>query len=207
LFNAPFEWPARYAELYWACTANLSVDRRDFETTGGFDEETYTVVGGEDVDFCLRLQDAGFAILSQPDALAVHTRTLMSSFGDMASKMLLYGRTSVYNTMRHPHHRGFHPNPAVLLPLAVASLPARRARRAVALAAGVWFGAQSASLMARTRRISPLALPAVVLEWVFDAGIALEAVGRGRVTEALWRFRYFDDRLYRPFDHADAGRA
>lgn len=102
LLNAPFGWPARFAELYWACRANLALSRTVFERIGGFDEETFTVVGGEDVDLSLRLQDAGYAIWSEPSAVAVHTRTLLTSFRDMARKMLLYGRSSVYNTRRHP---------------------------------------------------------------------------------------------------------
>ena len=195
LFNAPFEWPARYSEVYWACTANLAVPRKVFESIGGFDEQPFTVVGGEDVDLCLRLQDAGYAICCQPSAVAVHTRTLCGSFRTMASKMLLYGRSDVYNTLRHPQHGAFHLNPAVLLPVAALAAPWRRGRRSVGAAAVAWFAWQSAGHL-RKSGASPLALGATVLDWMFDLGIAAEAIRQRTPALILRRFRYFDDSLY-----------
>lgn len=207
LFNAPFEWPARYAEMYWACTANLAVRRSVFETVGGFDEHTFTVVGGEDVDFCLRLQDAGYAVCGAPAAVALHSRTLLTSFATMADKMLLYGRTSVYNTTRHPHHGQPHANPFLFALAGVGALVSgsRRAQLAVLAAAAGWFAVQSADLMRRHGRPSALALPATALEWIFDTGLALEAIRRGRPAHVLRRFRYFDASRYVP--HTDTGAA
>ncbi len=211
LFNAPFGWPARYAELYWACTANLAVSRKVFEAVGGFDEDTFTVVGGEDVDFSLRLNNAGFAICAERAAAAHHTATLLTNFGDMASKMVLYGRSSVYNTTRHPSHGQWHANPSLLAIAGagglIAGRRAGRAGRAAALAAAAVFAAQSARLMIRNARPSMLAMPATALEWIFDAGIAMEAVRRGRPAEAFRRFRYFDESRWIPFADDDTSAA
>ncbi|KAK1184382.1 glycosyltransferase [Streptomyces sp. NBS 14/10] len=202
LFNAPFDWPARYSEVYWACTANLAVPRNVFESIGGFDEQPFTVVGGEDVDFCLRLQDAKYAICCQPTAVAVHTRTLCTSFREMAAKMLLYGRSSVYNSTRHPHHSEFHPNPSVLLPAAVLAAPWRKARRAVGAAALGWFTLHTAAHIRRTGG-SPLAVGATALDWIFDLGLATEAIRRTSPALALRRFRYFDNSRYISRDEVD----
>jgi len=203
LFNAPFGWPAQYAEVYWSCTANLAVSRRNFEAVGGFDEQTFTVVGGEDVDFCLRLQDGGYAICTEPGAVAVHTRTLLTSFTDMAGKMLLYGRSSVYNTVRHPRHAQRHANPVLLAVAGAGALASRSraARLAVLTASAAWFGVQSVAMM-RSQGRSALVLPAIALEWIFDAGLAAEAVRRGRPEQVLHRFGYFDESRYVPFGPA-----
>lgn len=201
LFNAPFGWPASYAELYWACTANLAVSRPVFDAVGGFDEQTFTVVGGEDVDFCLRLQEAGYAVCSEREAIAVHTATLLTSFAEMARKMVLYGRSSVYNTVRHPAHATWHANPALLAAAGLAGLTTgSRTGRAVALAAAGVFAGQSLHLTLSNRQATVLALPATALEWIFDAGLAAEAIRRGRPGQALRRFRYFDQARCIAFD-------
>jgi GT2 family glycosyltransferase len=54
----------------WAATANLLVERRAFETIGGFDV-TYRHIG-EDADFCLRAGHAGFGIDFCEEAIVYH---------------------------------------------------------------------------------------------------------------------------------------
>jgi len=53
-----FGWPRRFERVGWAATSNLLVRRAVLLELGGFDETTLTVVGGEDVDFGLRLTGA-----------------------------------------------------------------------------------------------------------------------------------------------------
>ncbi|MGA0846228.1 MAG: glycosyltransferase family 2 protein, partial [Luteolibacter sp.] len=51
---------------------NLAVTRRAFDAVGGFDPIFHTA--GDDVDFCWRLEDAGFRIGFVPDAFVWHHR-------------------------------------------------------------------------------------------------------------------------------------
>lgn len=53
----------------WAATANLVVERRAFESVGGFDEAFWT---GEDAEFCIRAGRAGFGLGYCPGAEASH---------------------------------------------------------------------------------------------------------------------------------------
>jgi GT2 family glycosyltransferase len=59
-----------WVEQGWAATANLLVHAEAFEAIGGFDETWRHI--GEDVDFCFRARDAGYALGYCPDALVDH---------------------------------------------------------------------------------------------------------------------------------------
>ena len=61
---------ARAVEQGWAATANLLVERRAFESVGGFDPAYRHI--GEDVDFCVRAGRAGFGIAICESALVHH---------------------------------------------------------------------------------------------------------------------------------------
>ena len=54
----------------WAATANLLVHADAFAAIGGFDESWRHI--GEDVDFCFRARDAGYALSYCPSALVDH---------------------------------------------------------------------------------------------------------------------------------------
>lgn len=204
IFNAPNLWALEYHEVPWAPGDNLSMRRAIFDEIGGFDEHPYTVVGGEDVDICMRLRDEGYVIRCIRKALVRHSREPISGMGDIAKKLFLYGRTSVYNAARQPHHQDLHAN-RVTISAALLALGAARGQRrtmtAAALAAGGLFLADAGRLMRRRGRWAPeLALPAIFLEWTFDAGICREALRRGRPRCLLTRFRYFDESGFRRDD-------
>lgn len=57
--------------LPWGRGGNLGVSRAAFEAVGGWDEERRV---GEDVEFCWRVQLAGFPSAHVPDALTVYRR-------------------------------------------------------------------------------------------------------------------------------------
>jgi glycosyltransferase involved in cell wall biosynthesis len=59
-----------YAAFY---TANLSLHRELFETSGGFDER-FPYAAYEDMELAWRLTSAGLALEFRPDALAFHRR-------------------------------------------------------------------------------------------------------------------------------------
>jgi GT2 family glycosyltransferase len=61
---------AAWVKQGWAATANLLVHADAFATIGGFDESWRHI--GEDVDFCFRARDAGYALGYCPSALVDH---------------------------------------------------------------------------------------------------------------------------------------
>ncbi len=68
--HATAELPSLFGRPY-VISASIGFRRKVFEATGGFDE-TFGV-GGDDIDFCWRAQQAGFSLGYAPNAL-VHYR-------------------------------------------------------------------------------------------------------------------------------------
>jgi GT2 family glycosyltransferase len=71
--------PKPMGYLPFSSSANLLVPRSAFERVGGFDER---LIAGEDVDFCWRLQQAGFELRFAADAV-VHYRLGGSPSADL----------------------------------------------------------------------------------------------------------------------------
>lgn len=211
IYDAPYNWPARHSEVYWAATNNLAVRRSVFESLGGFDENTFTVVGGEDVELCLRLRRHGYTIACSPDALVIHARSHMRGGRDMLAKMVLYGRSTAYITTRHPDSAEFHANPvSFLAAFTLGASTVVGVRRALALggsAAAAWWLRDAARLMSyRGERRPALAAAAVLMEWTFDAGIVAEAVKRRDPRWLAKRFRFFEASYFRPLERLDQAR-
>src|SRR5262249_12806404 len=59
-YNTCFDFAELYQRVAWATTSNLSVRRPVFESVGGFDEATFTLAGGEDVDLGIRVTERGY---------------------------------------------------------------------------------------------------------------------------------------------------
>lgn len=209
--NSPWLWPARFAEVWWAATANLSVSREAFEAAGGFDERTYTVVGGEDVDFGVRLTSLGYATVCRPDAVVTHATDGITKVGQFREKMFRYGRACVYNCSRQPEHAQWSANPVSLTAVGLllgtlcqlaSSGQVRRAGRWLALLAPAAAGGGFAARVARAAGADsmPLADAAgmVSVDWAFHAGITAEAVRRRRPWRAFQRYDYFPSSRFYP---------
>lgn len=215
--NSAWLWPQRFAEVWWAATANLSVRREAFEAVGGFDEETFTVVGGEDVDFGVRLTAAGYATVCRTAAVARHATDGITRVGQFRAKMFRYGRACAYNCTRQPQHAAWAGNPVSLAAIGLAAAAgctaAGRSWTARQLAAGTLavlaaaFGARTVRAARRHDMSIAAAAQLVSVDWAFHAGIAAEAIRRGRPLLALQRYDYFpSDRFYPAPAAADRGQ-
>lgn len=90
------EWEAEGSPLFaFGCT--LGVRRAVHESIGGFDEAF--VRGCEDVDYCWRLQAAGYALVFEPSAVT-HYR-LRHSLGGLFRQALAYGESEVLLYRKH----------------------------------------------------------------------------------------------------------
>lgn len=90
----------RVIRPYSAVTAACMMSRREvFDALGGFDEEL--AVAYNDVDFCLRLGDAGYRVLYTPIAELVHhesiSRGLSGQSGDAKAFLAKWGRERLHN--------------------------------------------------------------------------------------------------------------
>ena len=101
-YNSCFDWPLRYREVLWGATANLSVRRSAFLAVGGFDEGTWTVVGGEDGGLCTRIVDDGYRLLTGPAAVVLHGRDHLTTLRGLLRSMVRYGAADAYLCERFP---------------------------------------------------------------------------------------------------------
>lgn len=87
--------------VQWGVTANLSVKKNALQKIGGFDETFLKAPGGEDVDFGLRLNKAGYRIISCPNAIIYHTKNTWNTFGRMIKRVFSYGRSHYHIITKH----------------------------------------------------------------------------------------------------------
>ena len=68
---------------------------------GGFDESLPFRLGGDDVDFGLRLQRGGNTLRVLPDALVVHPKEAWSRLGAIVPRTWRWGRVEYHLAVRH----------------------------------------------------------------------------------------------------------
>jgi hypothetical protein len=187
----------------WATTSNLSVRRTALTAVGGFHERPLTVVGGEDVDMCLRLTEAGGVIACDPEAIVVHDRSSTDSLGRVSQRLLTYGRSGQWLLSVH-RHRGrpkLNRVGALALTALVAATLARTDRRTAAslvpiVAATLLIGDARARLAAGERltpRTAAEATACAAIDWIFDLGEFLAAWQLGRPDRIFTGFGWLDD--------------
>jgi GT2 family glycosyltransferase len=76
--------------ITWVCSASLGVKRSVFEAVQGFNEELRSE---EDIDFCFRLEQAGYKTIYQPAIKVLHDHR-RASFTALMRYSYFYGRTS-----------------------------------------------------------------------------------------------------------------
>jgi GT2 family glycosyltransferase len=78
------------ATVTWICSASLGVKRSAFEDVQGFNEELRSE---EDIDFCFRLEQAGYKTLYQPAIKVLHDHR-RTTFSALMRYSYFYGRVS-----------------------------------------------------------------------------------------------------------------
>ncbi len=198
--NAVFDMPRQYERVGWATTSNFLVRRAVFAELAGFDETVLTVVGGEDIDFGLRLTKAGYEVGCAPDAVVNHDPRSQDSARATLQRLYTYGRAVAWLCTRYPERRTVMVNPVATTALAAAvavGVPPRSRRRAVAAAAvlaGALFVRDARRRYATADPRHRLLESAVstLVGWAHSAGQFVGAIQLGRPAVAFHRFAYWD---------------
>lgn len=220
-YNQCYSWPRVFERVRWSTTSNLSLRRDVFEKVGGFATDTWTPVGGEDVDLGVRVTDTGAVIVTNPDAAVRHTRENITRLRQVARSLFTYGRADVWLCDRHPDRVIRYRNGVgeVVL-VAMAGLLLAPVRRVAAAAGPVALAALvGRRLVSRLRTTAPGSsaddpygsrlsrpgasgigtrvvaahLTAIALDASFEIGTLVEATRRGRFAMWFRRFHYLDD--------------
>jgi GT2 family glycosyltransferase len=207
-FLGPYSFARRMMYAPWGGAGNLSVRKSAYQAIGGFDSGFLQVPGGEDVDLGLRLNDAGFRIRCNPDALMCHTRETWQDSRKMLRRAFGYGRAHAHILDKHKERTGHEfPRPAVVL-LLVAFCSALGAILAAARGPLLWtpillaavLMAQSAfQMLLHRRRWTPISLAHELagqwLNLVFDAGLVYEILRGGFISQLFRKIIYAQGQL------------
>jgi GT2 family glycosyltransferase len=104
-FLNAFSFARRMQVAPWATCSNTAYRRDVFEEVGGFDTHLPFALGGEDVDLGLRLNNAGYQILCNPDAIVHHSRETWNNLKALWQRAFLWGRVDVHLYYRKHRER------------------------------------------------------------------------------------------------------
>lgn len=205
MYSRCYDHARLYEQVLWGVTANICVRRSAFDKIGGFDEGIVTPVGGEDVDFGVRLTDAGYIIRTNPGALVKHAREHVTT-RHVAKSLLTYGRADSYLCQQHPHRSETYLDPVVvgLIGLGAGAVLRRRPRTVLAWTLAGWALAaikrqtEMPYTPGESQRVTSPAdsvrrVAAGALDSCFDLGRLVQGLRSGRLDLLAKRFRYVDD--------------
>jgi len=119
----------RFAEMMpetpFATCTNFSVRASVFEQVGGFTEGWQYRLGGDDTELGRRINNAGYAIVSRPDAVVSHSTSTWADWGAVVERAWRWGRMDIHVRLAEPpeHLQWIGPMPlqtaVVALPLAL----------------------------------------------------------------------------------------
>lgn len=205
--TAAFSFASWLQYAPWGTCTNLSFRKEVLEQIGGFDEDwPPAIFYGEDGDLGLRVNEAGFRIQCNPQAVVIHNSILVTSLRQVLRKKYLSGRATYYLAFKHPANvssefPGWVGMTGLLfLVLLLKGLIAHSLLPLLYLM--VWLGVgviSQAILTARARRTGWLSIlhhAAVILfEATFELGRLVELLHRGQV-KGLWtKFVYVEGQL------------
>ena len=99
----------------WGGAANLIIRRDVFLKHGGFDNSLPGIIGGEDIELCLRLNRVGVALCALNDVVAYHPTEPWSTIRAITSKTWRWGRFEYHLSMRHSRFQPIVSPPFIVL--------------------------------------------------------------------------------------------
>jgi GT2 family glycosyltransferase len=184
-----------------AASGNLMVRRSPFLAVRFDPRLGPPALGGEDVDFGLRLSAQGFRIVGTPAAIVYHDTVTWNAFGLNFRRFFSWGRSEAYLIERHPIIVYLDmPSPVLaMLLLGLTSVVAAwwSWLSLFALPIGFFIYAGFMS-MAGARHCSEDRFGGALGHWVFfilDLGRVWESFRRARPGTALSRLRFTEDQV------------
>lgn len=121
-FLDSFSFAENMPEAPWAPCTNFSVLLKVFEQLGGFSENWNYRLGGDDTELGRRLNNAGYAIFSRPQAVVFHDKTTWNCWSAIIERAWRWGRMDINVRSNEPaeNRQWIAPQP---LPIAVLIAP------------------------------------------------------------------------------------
>ena len=190
----------------WGTCTNLSFRKEVLEDVGKFDTTFPFRLGGDDTELGVRINEAGYKIKMNPNAVVFHTRETWSNLFEVAKKAFRWGRTDFHILKRHPHlgHIGFPNFLTVFLFLALICLTGILSGHRDVAVMGIIVWTASTLLLESTVKVSRAReklhliffwLFARFLDLIFEAGAIFESLRRGSPSMLYKRIVYTPGQL------------
>jgi GT2 family glycosyltransferase len=98
-----FTYAERHASVPWGPTCNISYRRDVLDVVGLFDESFPFRLGGDDTDLGLRVTDAGYRIICNPQAVVEHAPETWDGVPLIVRRVFRWGRMHFHLIRKHPH--------------------------------------------------------------------------------------------------------
>jgi hypothetical protein len=188
-FCDSFSFAARYPQVDWGACANISYRRAVLLDVGGFREAWPRRLGGDDVELGLRVNAAGYAILSRPAAVVHHDRATWSRWRAVVERAWRWGAMDIHVRAAVPPDRlrpaGAGPELVIVAGTALAIGRAIRGGNVRSLG-GVPVAAAAALLCESPwRRPVHIAAAGDALRLLFGLGAVTESLRRARPVLAV----------------------
>jgi glycosyltransferase involved in cell wall biosynthesis len=200
--TAAFSFAAWFETVPWGTCTNLSIRRDALDRVGGFDERFPMPLYGEDVDLGMRLTKAGLCIATARQAIVLHSRESMDSYGRALRKAFRCGRADAFLCARYPDDSVIdYPGPVLTTGMVAMALIAAKGVAGIlpALLVIPWMAVGQAALTVATTGGGLGSLPwralAVLLDMAFEAGRLSVACRRWEKGAILRRFVYVHEQL------------
>lgn len=195
----------RYHRMSWCIGGNTAIRRDVFTEVGGFPEDSPSPLGGEDMHLGLKLTDAGYVILCDPEARVVHDAAVAQTLRAVCYRFITYGRSEQWLCVAHPERRRFRLNAVSALAATTVAglLGATRSRGrsmlAVPLVAVSLIGGRTLRTMGGERSAQAItdSLTCVLLELIFDGSAFAASLSMGRPDLCFAGFQPPTDELHR----------
>lgn len=102
-FHIAFSFAKRMDYALWGPCTNISFKKDIIKKVGGFRTEFPFDFSGEDVDIGLRINELGYKIKCNANAIVNHSREAWSNFWGFCRKIFRWGRTDFHILKMHPH--------------------------------------------------------------------------------------------------------
>lgn len=102
-FHVPFSFARRMEYAPWGTCTNISFRKELLFKVGGFKTKFPFDFSGEDVDIGLRINQLGYKIKCNPQALVNHHRETWSNLASFCKKIFRWGRTAFHILKQHPY--------------------------------------------------------------------------------------------------------
>lgn len=185
----------------WGTCTNLSFRKEVLEDVGKFDTTFPFRLGGDDTELGVRINEAGYKIKMNQNAIVFHTRETWSNLFAVAKKAFRWGRTDFHILKRHPQlgRIGFPNFFTVFLFLALICLTGILTAHPDVAVMSIIVWTVSTLLIESTFKVSRAGeKPHLILFWlvarfldlIFEAGAIFESLRRGSLSMLYKRIVY-----------------